>query len=93
MSGIPRGKFIPVQAIRIGRNGKIDVKVSGATARKLSNPKGRKKRRNIAAGFYDEDGYFHPIRASYDYSLGRAGDKPRKAAKKKRAKAKAKRKR
>ena len=60
MSGIPRGKFIPVQAIRIGRNGKIDVKVSGATARKLSNPKGRKKRRNIAAGFYDEDGYFHP---------------------------------
>lgn len=32
------------------------------------------RRRNIAAGFYDEDGYFHPIRASYDYSRKRAGE-------------------
>lgn len=29
---------------------------------------------NVAAGFYDEDGYFHPIRASYDYSPKRAGE-------------------
>jgi len=94
---IPRGKFIPVSAVRINRNGTVDVKVSGATARKLQNPK--PKRRNVAAGFYDEDGYFHPIRASYDYNAGRVGEKgkakKRKPATKKRAakKAKAKRKR
>ena len=29
------------------------------------------KRKNVAAGFYDEDGYFHPIRASYDYDSRR----------------------
>jgi hypothetical protein len=34
----------------------------------------RRMRRNIAAGFYDEDGYFHPIRASYDYKPERAGE-------------------
>ena len=30
--------------------------------------------RNIAAGFYDEDGQFHPIRASHDYSKIKAGE-------------------
>lgn len=45
--------------------------------------KKRVKRRNIAAGFYDEDGYFHPIRASYDYSPSRAVE-GRKRAKAKR---------
>jgi hypothetical protein len=43
-------------------------------ARRVSNP----RRRNIAAGFYDEDGYFHPIRASYDYSAKRAGETPKR---------------
>lgn len=33
--------------------------------------------RNIAAGFVDEDGQFHPIRASWDYSASRAGEKHR----------------
>lgn len=37
-----------------------------------------KKRRNVAAGFYDEDGYFHPIRASYDYDAGRTTNPRRK---------------
>lgn len=31
-------------------------------------------RPNVAAGFYDEDGIFHPIRTSYDYSRSRAGE-------------------
>lgn len=45
----------------------------------LSNAKGYfRKTRNIKAGFYDEDGEFHPIRASSDYSPTRAGDKPPK---------------
>lgn len=35
---------------------------------------GRRFLKNIAAGFYDEDGVFHPIRASYDYSSSRAGE-------------------
>ena len=44
------------------------------------------RKRNVAAGFVDEEGVFHPIRASYDYSAKRAGE-----AKKKRAKANRKR--
>ena len=37
----------------------------------------RRTRRNVAAGYYDEDEYFHPIRASYDYSSSRVGEKSR----------------
>jgi hypothetical protein len=37
--------------------------------------------KNVAAGFVDEDGIFHPIRASYDYKPGRAGEKAKKARK------------
>jgi len=47
-----------------------------------------KGRRNIAAGFHDEEGQFHPIRASYDYDPGRAGESGRK----RKAKAKKKKK-
>ena len=38
------------------------------------------RKRNVAAGFVDEEGVFHPIRASYDYSAKPAGEakKPRK---------------
>jgi len=46
----------------------------------------RNRGRNVAAGFYDEDGIFHPIRASYDYSSGRAGDRSKPAKKKRRKK-------
>jgi len=31
-------------------------------------------RKNVAAGFWDDSG-FHPIRASYDYSPARVGEK------------------
>lgn len=44
--------------------------------------------RNIAAGFMDEEGIFHPIRASHDYKPSRAGERPKRKTK---AKAKAKR--
>jgi len=43
----------------------------------------RTRMRNVAAGFYDEDGVFHPIRASYDYSARRAGEGSRKSRKSK----------
>lgn len=43
-----------------------------------------KKKRNVAAGFYDEDGYFHPIRASFDYDSHRAGEGRKKNPRKKR---------
>ena len=67
---------------------------NGAPWRRTGRCNPGRKRRNIAAGFYDEDGYFHPIRASYDYSPGHGGDKARKApAKKKKAKAKTKKRR
>lgn len=33
-----------------------------------------KRRRNIAAGFFDDSG-FHPIRASYDYKKAKVGEK------------------
>lgn len=59
---------------------------------KAANAAGRRYLRNIAAGFYDEDGVFHPIRASYDYSPSRAGEKRRRAPKR-RAKRKAARRR
>ena len=41
----------------------------------MRNPRtGRITKRNIAAGFYDSDGKFHPIRASFDYDPGRTGE-------------------
>lgn len=46
----------------------------------------RRKARNVAAGFMDEDGIFHPIRASYDYSGKRAGEGGRSKAKSKKKK-------
>ena len=48
-----------------------------------------KRARNVAAGFYDASGVFHPIRSSADYDGGTAGEgggKPRRTrSKKKRA--------
>ena len=46
------------------------------------------RRRNVAAGYLDEEGIFHPLRASYDYSASRAGEGGRKKG---RAKGKKKR--
>lgn len=47
-------------------------------ARRARVVKVNARKRNIAAGFYDEDGYFHPIRASYDYSRKRTGEAPKR---------------
>lgn len=47
-------------------------------------------RKNIAAGFHDEEGIFHPIRASFDYDPARGGDRARKARPKAKVKKKPK---
>lgn len=41
----------------------------------------KRRRRNIAAGYYDEDGVFRPIRASYDYDPKRVGERRRRRSK------------
>jgi hypothetical protein len=38
----------------------------------------RRRRKNINAGFYDDEGTFHPIRASADYSPKAAGESKRR---------------
>jgi hypothetical protein len=50
--------------------------------------RGAATRENVAAGFVDEEGIFHPIRASYDYSSKRAGEGGKKKASKKKKKGK-----
>ena len=94
---IPRNKWVKATKVKVLNSGKVQVMVPPSSLK--TNP--LKRKRNVAAGFYDEDGQFHPIRASYDYSGSRAGDKPKKAkakakrkpAAKRKTKAKAKRKR
>jgi hypothetical protein len=46
--------------------------------RLLKAHKVKKARRNVEMGFWDATG-FHPIRASEDYSAGRAGERFREA--------------
>lgn len=67
---IPVGKWVKATKVKLNKNGTVSAVVPQSSLKK--NPV---KRRNIAAGFYDEDGYFHPIRASHDYSGSRVGDK------------------
>ena len=52
-----RDKWIKVDAIKIGRNGKVQIRTRNP--RQLSS-------RNVQAGFFDATG-FHPLRASSDY--------------------------
>lgn len=42
---------------------------------KRAEAAGRRFLRNIAAGFYDASGVFHPIRASDDYDRRRVGER------------------
>lgn len=78
----PVGEYVPVEAVKINGDGTLNVvmedsqlmDVLSTENRRRHNPHGR---RNITAGFYDEDGIFHPIRASRDYDSARAGDRPR----------------
>lgn len=84
---LPYGEWVPTHAVKFNHDGTVDVMTEGPTHNR-GLP-------NIAAGFIDTEGdfgppgHFHPIRASYDYSRKRGGDKEKKRAKpKKRAKAK-----
>lgn len=57
-------------------------------SRKAAIRNGRRILKNITAGFYDEEGEFHPIRASRDYDPGRVGEgrkKRSRSGKKKRS--------
>lgn len=61
---------------------------SRSLSRSYSLPAGSKRKKNIAQGFYDGNGIFHPIRASHDYdgkTAGETGGKPRRTRSKKRA--------
>jgi hypothetical protein len=40
-------------------------------------------RKNVAAGFHDEEGIFHPIRKSFDYDPARGGDARKRVRKRK----------
>ena len=64
--------------VRVNPNKQVEVKGVQIPKRKKKNP-----RKNVAAGFRDEEGVFHPIRASYDYEKSRVGEAPKKKAKKK----------
>lgn len=60
------------------------VKSRKATTKRLASRAIKKtvksrKRRNIAEGFYDASGVFHPIRSAADYSPAAAGETGRKA--------------
>lgn len=65
----------------------LDLATGYVYTRRAQNPK--RKTRNVAQGFYDGNGVFHPIRASVDYDGGTAGEAGGKAkrtrSKKKRA--------
>lgn len=68
-----------------------DVELSFSGSAEAARRKMRehmKRHHNVEMGFYDKKGTFHPIRASSDYSGGRAGEgrkkKSRKAKKRKR---------
>ncbi len=56
----------------------------GKTAQAVKSAAKAFVKKNIAEGFWD-GGIFHPIRASSDYSRGRAGEGRSKTAKKVRA--------
>jgi hypothetical protein len=67
------GKVIPASGVIIDKKrGKIHIINPG-------------KIRNIAQGFFDQSGTFHPIRASEDYDSSRVGEGKKKKPTKKRA--------
>ena len=80
-SPIPVGKWVKANKVKLNKNGTVDAIVPQSSLKKTA--KNPKRKKNVAAGFFDEDGYFHPIRASYDYKPGRVGEKSK--AKKKKA--------
>jgi hypothetical protein len=83
---LPYDEWIPAHAVKFNENGSVSVMTE-------EHRQNRGRRRNVTAGFYDEEGMFHPIRASYDYSRSRAGERAKRHAPKRRSRAKAKRRR
>ena len=82
--GLPKGKFFKVDKAKINRDGSVTLAIPDSVMRR-ANPR---RSRNVAQGFFDQSGIFHPIRASADYDESRGGDsvsKKRKPAKKKKA--------
>ena len=60
------GKIIPASGVIIDKKrGKVHIINPG-------------KIRNIAQGFFDQSGTFHPIRASGDYDSSRVGESKKK---------------
>jgi hypothetical protein len=62
--------YIPAKIRRDPKTGEIKALVDPS---KLKFP----KRKNVAAGFYDEFGQFHPLRQSFDYVPSRVGETKR----------------
>jgi hypothetical protein len=67
---LPYDEWIPAHAIMFNDDGTISVMTEADGSVHTMH--------NVAAGFYDEDGYFHPIRASYDYDASRVGERSQK---------------
>lgn len=72
-----RRRNLSLKQIMAGFGGKRR-QANAKTRRRPMRVNRKRHKRNVAAGFYDEDGYFHPIRASYDYSRSRAGESGRR---------------
>ena len=69
---LPYGEWVPAHAVKFNDDGTVDV---------MTESQHNRGRRNIAAGFYDEEGIFHPIRSSYDYQPRRAGERVKRKKK------------
>lgn len=81
LSALKRKRLVP-KAVRLEGQRRNPTYASfmrqGRKRKKKAKPP---RRRNVAAGFYDEDGIFHPIRASYDYNRARTHEGRPKTAK------------
>ena len=70
---LPYGEWVPSHAVKFNSDGTVDV---------MTESQHNRGRRNVAAGFVDEDGTFHPIRSSFDYDPSRVGERAKKRKKK-----------
>lgn len=68
---IKRDQWVTAR-IKVTKAGKILAKVPPSA---IKNPQ---RVRNVAEGFMDANGVFHPIRKSWDYERKRAGEKAEK---------------
>lgn len=80
---LPYDEWVPAHAVMFNSDGTVDVMTESE----------HEPRRNIMAGFHDEEGIFHPIRASADYDSSRVGEISRRKKAKLKRKAKARKRR